>query len=71
MRYREIARKLRDTGIARSWRNALAARIGNGSTPATGKGTVIPDWGNQDLKIGTLRSIVRQLGLDWEEFKNI
>ena len=31
----------------------------------------IPDWGNKDLKIGTLRQIIRQLGLDWEQFKNL
>jgi len=31
----------------------------------------VPDWGKKDLKIGTLRQIVRVLGLDWEEFKRI
>jgi predicted RNA binding protein YcfA (HicA-like mRNA interferase family) len=38
--------------------------------PASGTGTVVPDWGNADLRIGTIRAIVRQLGLDWEDFKN-
>lgn len=70
MRYREVARKLRDLGC-----EELAQRTGGSHrkwiNPTTGKGTVIPDWGNQDLKIGTLRSIVRQLGLDWEQFKSI
>jgi predicted RNA binding protein YcfA (HicA-like mRNA interferase family) len=69
MRYREVARKLRDLGCDelpqrsggshRKWRN-----------PATSKSTVVPDWGNVDLKMGTLRSIVRQLGLNWEDFKD-
>jgi predicted RNA binding protein YcfA (HicA-like mRNA interferase family) len=31
----------------------------------------IPDGGNKDLKIGTLRQIIRQLGLDWENFKDM
>jgi len=29
----------------------------------------VPDWGGKELKMGTLRHIVRQLGLDWEAFK--
>ncbi|MFN3705761.1 MAG: hypothetical protein ACK4WM_07195 [Thermoflexales bacterium] len=29
----------------------------------------IPDWGSKDLKTGTVRHIVQQLGLDWEAFK--
>jgi predicted RNA binding protein YcfA (HicA-like mRNA interferase family) len=31
--------------------------------------TTIPDWGPQDLKPGTLRAIIAQLGLDWETFR--
>ncbi len=27
-----------------------------------------PDWGSKDLKNGTLRAAVKQLGLDWDEF---
>ena len=38
------------------------------TNPHTGKSTLIPDRGDRDLKIGTLRSAVRQLGLDWREF---
>jgi mRNA interferase HicA len=30
----------------------------------------LPDWGAKDLKLGTLRAVVRQLGLDWQEFTN-
>jgi len=36
--------------------------------PATGRATVLPDWGAKDLKLGTLRAVVRQLGIDWETF---
>ena len=30
---------------------------------------MLPDWGGRDLRIGTLRSAVKQLGLDWSEFQ--
>ncbi len=67
MKYREVSRKLtamgceelprRSGGSHRKWRN-----------PATGRIAPVPDWGSKDLKTGTLRHIVRQLGLDWETF---
>jgi hypothetical protein len=31
----------------------------------------VPDWGSNDLKVGTLRHIVRQLVLDWDAFKKV
>jgi predicted RNA binding protein YcfA (HicA-like mRNA interferase family) len=65
---REVARKLRRVecqelsrrsgGSHRKWYN-----------PATGKGTSIPDWGAKDLKIGTLRAAVAQLGIAWKDFE--
>jgi predicted RNA binding protein YcfA (HicA-like mRNA interferase family) len=67
MKYREVARKLRALGCEelprrggtshRKWHN-----------PVTGRIAPVPDWGSKDLKMGTLRHIVRQLGLDWETF---
>ena len=72
MRYREVERKLRSlgcvnlshkgTGSHRKWYNPAA------------KNTVpvpIPDWGSRDLKNGTLRAIVRQLELAWEDFNRV
>jgi predicted RNA binding protein YcfA (HicA-like mRNA interferase family) len=49
-------------------------RKGGGShrkwfNPATQQATVVPDWGGQDLKLGTARGVVRQLGLDWQQFQ--
>ena len=69
MKYREIAKKLRALGCEE------LPRRGSGShrkwhNPVTGKIAPIPDWGSKDLKMGTLRHIVRQLGLDWEGFKD-
>jgi len=67
MKYREAARNLqrlncqelprRKGGSHRKWFN-----------PATGRATVLPDWRAKDLKLGTLRAVVRQLGIDWETF---
>jgi hypothetical protein len=31
---------------------------------------VIPDWGGRDLKLGTARAAVQQLGIDWQDFQN-
>jgi mRNA interferase HicA len=31
---------------------------------------IVPDWGHKDLKLGTVRSAVRQLGLDWQNFQD-
>ena len=69
MRYRDAAVKLtslgcyeirrRRTGSHRRWFN-----------PEAQKDAVLPDWGAKDLKIGTLRSAIRQLGLDWQEFRD-
>lgn len=37
----------------------------------SGKITVVPIHGNKDIKIGTLRSIIRQSGVSTEEFFNL
>ncbi len=67
MKYREVARKLRALGCEE------LPRRGGGShrkwyNPRTDRMAVIPNWGSKDLKVGTLRAAVRQLGLDWETF---
>jgi hypothetical protein len=55
--------------------NALcaSARILHSSlpipNPATGGRTTLPDWGPRDLKGGTLRAAVRELGLAWQVFE--
>jgi predicted RNA binding protein YcfA (HicA-like mRNA interferase family) len=50
-------------------------RSGGGShrkwfNPQNQQGTVVPDWGNKDLKLGTVRAAIRQLGLDWQNFQD-
>ena len=49
-------------------------RSGGGShrkwvNPANGRSTIVPDHGRKDLSIGLVRAVVRQLGLDWQEFR--
>jgi predicted RNA binding protein YcfA (HicA-like mRNA interferase family) len=66
MRYRELAKRLEKLGCVED-------RPGKGShyfwrNLATGKATSIPDWGKKDLKSGTVRGILRQLGISREEF---
>lgn len=67
MTYRDVAGRLRTLGCVE------VARAGGGShrkwhNPAMARSTVVPDWGGRDLKLGTIRAAVRQLGLDWQEF---
>ncbi len=68
MRYREAARKLRLLGC-----EELVRRSGGSHrkwyNPQTDCLATVPDWGPKDLKMGTLRAIIRQLGLDWDTFK--
>jgi len=69
MKYRDVARKLTVLGCHE------LARKGGGShrkwhNPRNQKTTVLPDWGGRDLKLGTVRAVVRQLGIDWQDFQN-
>lgn len=68
MTYREVARKLSSLGCYE------LPRKGGGShrkwhNPATNQSTVVPDWAGRDLKTGTVRGAVRQLGIDWSVFE--
>jgi mRNA interferase HicA len=67
LKYREAARKLSGVGCQE------IARRGGGShrkwvNPGNNRSTVVPDWGARDLKLGTVRAAVRQLGLAWDQF---
>lgn len=69
MNYRQVCRKLiklgcyelprRSGGPHRKWANS-----NNGWTSS------IPDHGSADLKTGTIRAIVRYLGISWDDFKD-
>lgn len=69
MTYRELTKKLRALGCIE------IPRKGGGSHrkwhhPHNLRSTVIPDWGRRDLKLGTIRSALKQLGIDWTAFEN-
>jgi len=69
VKYREVTRKLvalgchelprKGGGSHRKWFNPITQRV-----------TSLPDWGGRDLKLGTIRAVVRQLGIDWKIFDN-
>ena len=68
MTYRELAKRLKQLGCYE------VKRKGKGShrkwiNPISGKGTVIPDWGNKDLKVGTIKDIVKQLEINTDEWE--
>ena len=68
MNYREVSRKLGRMGCEE------VPRRGGGShrkwfNPVTQKATVVPDWGSRDLRLGTVRAAVRQLGIAWTDFE--
>jgi len=67
MRYREVTRRLTVLGCRE------IPRKGGGShrkwhNPATNRSTVVPDWSGRDLKMGTVRSAIRQLGIECSAF---
>ncbi|MDE0042976.1 MAG: type II toxin-antitoxin system HicA family toxin [Candidatus Poribacteria bacterium] len=47
----------RERGSHRIWRN-----------PLTGGSAVVPDYGSRDLRIGTIRAVLRNLGVGWRAF---
>ena len=70
MNYKELRKKLRALGCQE------IPRRGGGShrkwiNRATGRGSVIPDWGNKDLKQGTIRGMLKQLGIDQNDFERV
>ncbi|MYD50973.1 MAG: type II toxin-antitoxin system HicA family toxin [Dehalococcoidia bacterium] len=66
MTYRDFTSKLRRLGCVR-------VRQGRGdhviwANDRTRSSTAIPNWGSRDLKPGTMRSILRSLGISRDEF---
>ena len=59
MMYRELdCRELRGgKGSHRIWHN-----------PATGMVATVPDWGSKDLTPGTVRAVIRELGITRRDF---
>lgn len=70
MNYRELIRKLQALGC-----EGIPRRRGGSHrkwiNPRTGRGTVIPDWRNRDLKEGTIKAILRQLEINRDDFDKV
>ena len=67
MKYREIAKKLRQLGYEEVKRKKSGShRIW--VHPETQLAASIPDWRGKDLKKGTLLSILKQLKIDPQTF---
>ena len=69
MKYQTVAAKLTRLGCVEIPRHGGGSHL-KWHNPANNRVTVVPDWGKKELKLGTVRAVVRQLGLDWEDFKN-
>ena len=69
MTYREVTRRLVALGCEERVRRGRG-HTGSRFNPRSQRGTVVPDWGSRDLKTGTIRNVVSQLGLDWQDFVN-
>lgn len=69
MKYRELAKRLIELGC-----DELA--IGRGShrkwvNRQNGRVTVVPDWGGKDLAPGTVRAVIRELGISRVDFGKV
>jgi predicted RNA binding protein YcfA (HicA-like mRNA interferase family) len=69
MTYRDATRKLKALGCVEIPRRSGGAHR-KWLNPATQRITTLSDWGSKDLKLGTLRAAIRQLGIDWPDFEN-
>ena len=70
MKYRDVAHKMAALGCHE------LPRASGGShrkwfNPANQRATVVPDWQGRDLKLGTVRAVVRQLGIEWQNFLDV
>ena len=66
LRYSELTRKLHRLGYVLDRRARGDHEIW--IRPSTGGRTTIPNWGARELKTGTVRAILRDLGVTRQEF---
>ena len=66
MKYRDLSKRLRELGCEQICDGAGSHRIW--WNPAQDRYTTIPDWGAKDIRIGTVRRILRDLGLERSDF---
>jgi predicted RNA binding protein YcfA (HicA-like mRNA interferase family) len=66
MRYRDLTKRLRRLGCRELRKGRGSHRIWQ--NPETGQVASIPDWGPRDLAPGTVRGVIRELGIGRDEF---
>lgn len=66
MNYRQLARRLRKLGCEELRQAKGSHRYWH--NPMTNEVTAVPDWGSKDLKPGTVRGIIRALGISRKDF---
>jgi mRNA interferase HicA len=69
MKYCDVARKLTVLGCHELPRSSGGSHR-KWFNPGSQLVTVVPDWGGKDLKFGTVRAAVRQLGINWRDFES-
>lgn len=67
MKYKNLTRRLRQLGC--EFKRQAPGSHEIWQNPANGKFAVIPQHGGRDLPKGTVRAILRQLGIDPDEFR--
>ena len=69
MKYRELTKRLKQLGC-----NEVPTKKGGShrmwENPSQEKEASIPDWRGKDLKTGTLRGILRKLGINYKDFRD-
>jgi predicted RNA binding protein YcfA (HicA-like mRNA interferase family) len=65
MRYRQLARRLRQLGCEEVRTGKGSYRVWRHLT--TGAVSTVPDWGAKDLAPGTVRAVIRELGISRRE----
>ena len=66
MRYRDIVKRLKRLGCRELRQGKGSHRIWY--NPETNQVTSVPDWGSKDLATGTVRAIIRELGISRKDF---
>ena len=69
MNYRKLSKRLRTLGCQELSRPKRGSHR-KWFNPATRGSTIIPYHGSQDIALGIVRKVVRDLGLSWEEFQD-
>ena len=69
MTHRELTRKLRALGC--EYRRQAKGSHEIWSNPANGGMSSIPNRGRKDIPIGTIRGILRDLGIDRRDFDSL